>query len=85
MHYLYALFTLVALWILRLGFVGRAYKWWMAAFWIQVWVHLEHALLVYQGVTGRNFLGGPAPISFIQILGLLEGSAATGFNGLLSG
>jgi hypothetical protein len=67
-HYVYALGTLVGLWVLRLGFVGRAYQWWVAAFWIQVWVHLEHALLAYQGLAGRNFFGSPAPISFLQMV-----------------
>src|ERR1700730_11882427 len=44
MSYACALFTLVALWILRLGFVGSAYKGWVGAFWIQGWVALEPAL-----------------------------------------
>jgi hypothetical protein len=83
--YGYALFTLVALWVLRLGFVGRARSWWVTAFWIQAWVHLEYALLAYQTIAGRNLFGAPQPICFIQLLGFLEGTAESGFNGLLAG
>jgi len=59
--------------------------WWMIAFWIQFWHHIEHALLQYQVISGHNFFGAPAPISTIQMLGFLEGSAQTGFNGLMTG
>jgi hypothetical protein len=85
LHYAYAIIMLVAFWILRKGFVGRSYYWWMAAFWIQVWHHLEHALLLGQVIVGHNFFGAPAPISMIQMVGFLEGTAATGFNGLMTG
>jgi hypothetical protein len=85
MHYLYAIVMLIGLWILRRGFTGRSYVWWMIAFWIQFWHHIEHALLQYQVIHGVNFLGAPAPISIIQMLGLIEGPAASGFNGLLTG
>lgn len=85
LHYFYAVFMLGAFWVLRKGFVGRSYYWWMAAFWIQFWHHCEHALLQYQVLAGHNFFGAPAPISTIQMLGFLEGSAQTGFNGLLAG
>src|SRR5262249_23320647 len=59
LHYIYALVMLVAFWVLRKGFVGRSYYWWMAAFWIQAWHHLEHALLQYQVIVGSNFFGAP--------------------------
>jgi len=85
LHYFYAIVMLVAFWVLRKGFVGRSYYWWMAAFWIQFWHHIEHALLQYQVISGHNFFGAPAPISMIQMLGFLEGSAQTGFNGLMAG
>src|SRR5262245_55722892 len=85
LHYAYALIMLVTVWVLRKGFVGRSYYWWMAAFWIQFWHHIEHALLQYQVISGHNFFGAPAPISIIQMLGFLEGSAQTGFNGLMTG
>jgi hypothetical protein len=84
-HYAYALFTLVALWVLRPGSVGRAHSWWVAAFWIQAWVHLEYALLAYQAIAGRNLFGASQPICFIQMLGFLQGTAESGFNGLLAG
>jgi hypothetical protein len=85
LHYFYALFMLVVFWVLRKGFVGRSYYWWMAAFWIQFWHHIEHALLQYQIIVGHNFFGAPAPISIIQMLGFLEGTPETGFNGLMAG
>jgi hypothetical protein len=84
-HYAYAIVMLIGLWVLRTGFTGRAYVWWMIAFWIQFWHHIEHALLQYQVVVGHNFLGAPAPISLIQMVGLIEGPAGTGFNGLMTG
>jgi hypothetical protein len=85
LHYAYALVMLAAFWVLRKGFVGRSYFWWMAAFWIQFWHHIEHALLQYQVIVGHNFFGSPAPISLIQTLGFLEGTPQTGFGGLLEG
>jgi hypothetical protein len=85
LHYAYALIMLVAFWILRKGFVGRSYTWWMIAFGIQFWHHIEHALLQYQVIVGHNFFGAPAPISTIQMLGFLEGTAQSGFAGLMFG
>jgi hypothetical protein len=85
MHYLYAIVMLVLLWVLRKGFTGRSYVWWMIAFWIQFWHHVEHALLQGQVIAGHNFFGAPAPISLIQMLGFIEGPASTGFNGLMAG
>jgi hypothetical protein len=85
LHYAYAIVMLICFWVLRKGFVGRSYYWWMAAFWIQFWHHAEHALLQYQVIAGANFFGAPAPISLIQMLGFLEGSADTGFGGLMAG
>jgi hypothetical protein len=54
LHYLYALVMLIGIWILRKGFQGRAYKWWMIAFGIQFWHHIEHALLQAQAIVGQN-------------------------------
>jgi hypothetical protein len=85
LHYGYAIVMLVALWVLRSGFTGRAYVWWMIAFWIQFWHHIEHALLLGQVIYGANFFGAPAPISCIQFLGFMEGTGPNGFNGLMTG
>jgi hypothetical protein len=85
MHYSYALLMLAGFWLLRRGFVGLSRGWWTVALWIQVWHHVEHALLQFQAIYGQNFFGAPTPISIIQMLGMLEGSAATGFNGLMTG
>ncbi|HEY7236099.1 MAG TPA: hypothetical protein VH539_18215 [Gemmatimonadaceae bacterium] len=67
LHYGYALFMVVGLWLLRKGFTGRAYTWWMISFWIQFWHHIEHGLLFYQAMTGRYMFGGTVPTSIGQI------------------
>jgi hypothetical protein len=55
LHYGYALIMLIGLWVLRKGFTGVSHTWWMIAFWIQFWHHIEHALLQYQALTqGRE-------------------------------
>lgn len=68
LHYGYALAMLVGLWVLRTGFVGRARAWWMVAFWIQFWHHLEHALLQGQVIAGRNLFDAPVPMSVAQFV-----------------
>ena len=68
LHYGYALVMLVGLWILRSGFVGRAYTWWMVAFWIQFWHHIEHALLQGQALVGQNLFNSPVPVSMAQLV-----------------
>ena len=68
LHYGYALLMLVGLWVLRTGFVDRAARWWMLAFWIQFWHHIEHALLQVQVITGRNLFDAPVPTSLAQLV-----------------
>jgi hypothetical protein len=67
LHYGFALVMLIGLWVLRKGFVGRSYKWWMVAFWIQFWHHFEHFILFYQAQTHRFWFGGAVPTSVGQI------------------
>ena len=67
LHYGYALVMLVGLWITRKGFVGRSYTWWMIAFGIQFWHHIEHALLQGQAIVGQNLFGSPVPMSIAQL------------------
>ena len=67
LHYGYALAMLAGLWVLRTGFVGRAHTWWMVAFWIQFWHHIEHALLQAQVIAGRNLFDAPIPMSVAQL------------------
>lgn len=67
LHYAYALIMLVGLWVLRKGFVGRSRTWWMVAFWIQCWHHVEHGLLQGQAIVGQNLLNSPVPLSIAQI------------------
>jgi hypothetical protein len=66
LHYGYALVMLIGLWVLRKGFVGRSYIWWMVAFWIQFWHHIEHLLLIGQATVHHNLLGKPVPFSVLQ-------------------
>ena len=66
LHYSYAIVMLIGIWILRSGFVGRSYIWWMVSFWIQFWHHFEHALLQGQAIVGTNLNGSPVPLSVAQ-------------------
>jgi hypothetical protein len=68
LHYGYAIVMLAGLWILRSGFVGRARTWWMLAFWIQFWHHIEHALLQGQALVGQNLFDSPVPTSIAQLV-----------------
>jgi len=68
LHYGYALIMLVSFWILRKGFVGQSYRWWMVAFWIQFWHHIEHAMLQAQVLFHHNLFGSPIPLSLAQLL-----------------
>lgn len=68
LHYGYALVMIVSFWILRKGFVGRSYTWWMVAFWIQFWHHIEHGLLQAQAILGSNLAGSPVPMSLAQFV-----------------
>lgn len=66
LHYGYALVMLVGLWLLRGAFVGRARTWWMIAFGIQFWHHIEHLLLFVQAQTGSFLFGRSVPTSVLQ-------------------
>lgn len=67
LHYGYALVMVIVLWVLRSGFTGRSYTWWMIAFGIQFWHHIEHGILQGQAIVGANLLNSPVPISVAQI------------------
>jgi hypothetical protein len=66
LHYAYALVMLTGLWVLHKGFTGRSYTWWMIAFWIQFWHHIEHLLLITQATFHHNLMGKPVPFSVLQ-------------------
>jgi hypothetical protein len=68
LHYGYALVMLICLWIFRKGFTGVSHTWWMIAFWIQFWHHIEHFLLIWQATTHHNFWGKPVPCSVLQLI-----------------
>jgi len=67
LHYLYALIMIAGLWIFRRGFQGVSHTWWMVAFGIQFWHHIEHALLQTQVIVGSNLFGSPVPVSIVQL------------------
>ena len=67
LHYGFALVMLIGLWVLRKGFTGTSYRWWMAAFWIQFFHHFEHLILFYQAQTHQYWFGGTVPTSIGQI------------------
>lgn len=68
LHYCYALVMLIGLWIFRKGFTGRSHTWWMVAFWIQFWHHIEHFLLITQATLHHNFWHKPVPFSVLQLV-----------------
>ena len=67
LHYGFALVMLIGLWVLRKGFAGTSYKWWMVSFWLQFWHHIEHFILFYQANTHHYWFGGKVPTSIGQI------------------
>ena len=68
LHYGYALVMLAGLWMLRSGFTGKVDRfWWMLAFWIQFFHHLEHGILQAQAILGHNLMGRPVPTSLVQL------------------
>jgi len=68
LHYGYAVVMLIGLWVLRRGFTGKTdHFWWMTAFWIQFFHHIEHALLQAQVLLGHNLMGRPVPTSLVQL------------------
>ena len=69
LHYGYALVMLVGLWALRKGFTGKVDRfWWMLAFGIQFFHHIEHAILQTQAILGQNLMGRPVPMSLVQFV-----------------
>jgi hypothetical protein len=68
LHYSYALVMLGGIWILRTGFKGSSYTWWMISFGIQFWHHIEHGLLQGQVIIGQNLANAPVPMSMIQFI-----------------
>ena len=68
LHYGYALVMLVGLWLLRKGFTGvQDRRWWMIAFWIQFFHHIEHGVLQAQAILGQNLLDRPVATSLVQL------------------
>ncbi len=68
LHYAYAVVMLAGLWMLRKGFGGtQDRKWWMVAFWIQFFHHIEHGILQAQAIFGQNLFDRPVPTSLVQL------------------
>src|SRR5262245_10516073 len=68
LHYGYAVVMLIGPWTLRTGFTGKRDRfWWMLAFGIQFFHHIEHALLQIQAITGDYLMGRPVPTSIVQL------------------
>jgi hypothetical protein len=68
LHYGYALIMLIGIWVLRKGFQGLSYKWWIVSLVIQFWHHIEHALLQGQAIAGHNLFHSPVPVSILQLV-----------------
>lgn len=67
LHYSYAFFMLLGLWLLRPGFTGKDRWWWNLSLCIQFWHHFEHLLLQVQALVGHNLFNSPVPMSIIQL------------------
>lgn len=67
LHYGYAVVMLAAFAVLLPGFAGRPRQWWALALGVQVWHHFEHAVLLYQALSGHHLFGKPVPTSFLQL------------------
>jgi hypothetical protein len=67
LHYAYAIIMLAGLFWLLPGFTGEARKWWIAALVLQVWHHIEHALLLVQALLNDPFFGQQVPTSLVQL------------------
>ncbi|OJF16245.1 hypothetical protein [Couchioplanes caeruleus] len=68
LHYGYALVMVAGLWMLRDGFTAASRRWWLLAFGIQAWHHVEHLLLLLQAQTGRPLFGQAVPTSILQMV-----------------
>lgn len=68
LHYAYAIVMLIGLLLLRPGFAGTARRWWDAALLIQMWHHVEHALLLGQVIAGATLFGADKPTSIVQLI-----------------
>ncbi|WP_348650531.1 hypothetical protein [Catellatospora sp. KI3] len=68
LHYGYALVMVIGLFLLRKGFTGRSKTWWLIAFGIQFWHHIEHLLLFIQAQSGTMFFGAKVPTSVAQLI-----------------
>lgn len=68
LHYFYALYTLFGLVLLLPAFRGTARFFWYAAFWVQLWHHMEHLLLIYQRQAGDFFFGRGVPTGLGQLV-----------------
>lgn len=68
LHYGYALAMLGGFALLLPGFSGRSKAVWGVALGIQIWHHVEHALLLYQAQAGHNLFGKAAPTSVLQLI-----------------
>lgn len=84
LHYCFALFIMLGLFVFRDRFTGKAHTWWVVAFWIAFWHHIEHLLLLTQWLEGANLFHAPQPISVMQLMGFFHGRPETGFGGLLT-
>lgn len=67
LHFGYALFMLVGLFLLRPGFHGRSRLWWTIALVCQSWHFVEHSLLQLQAILGTHFFGLAVNASLLQI------------------
>jgi len=67
LHFAYAAFTFLGLWLLRRAFDDPARIWWNSAMVIQAWHLFEHTLLFAQAQGGFLLWGAKEPTSVLQL------------------
>ncbi|MFZ0547730.1 MAG: hypothetical protein WAM60_19945 [Candidatus Promineifilaceae bacterium] len=67
LHWGYAFFMLLGLFLLRPGFQGRSRLFWNISLVIQIWHFIEHTLLQGQAIVGQYLFGSKVPISIVQL------------------
>ena len=67
LHFMYGLFVITGLILLRPAIRGVARTWWDAALLFETWHVIEHTVLQWQAITHDYFFGATMPISFLQL------------------
>jgi hypothetical protein len=67
LHFVYAVFVIAGLIVLRPAIRGVGRAWWDAALVFQAWHLIEHSILQWQTVVSDTFFGATVPTSILQV------------------